>query len=70
MQSFTSHEPLPITQNGEVKAVTQSIASYEETQETMALLKILALDLAQIEAGKVQPAAEAIQRLRKRGEKS
>jgi len=71
IRQFDEHdEPLLITQNGEVKAVMQSIASYEETQETMALLKILALGSAQIEAGKVQPAAEAIQRLRKRSEKS
>ena len=35
--------PLVITQNGEAKAVLQDVASYEETQETLALLKILAL---------------------------
>jgi prevent-host-death family protein len=37
-------EPLVITQNGEAKAVLQDVKSYEETQETLALLKILALD--------------------------
>ncbi|MDR3556634.1 MAG: type II toxin-antitoxin system prevent-host-death family antitoxin [Syntrophobacteraceae bacterium] len=31
---------LIITQNGEAKAVMQDIESYEQTQETMALLKI------------------------------
>ena len=36
-------EPLVITQNGEAKVVIQDIESYEQTQETMALLKILAL---------------------------
>ncbi|MGH6805016.1 MAG: type II toxin-antitoxin system Phd/YefM family antitoxin, partial [Methyloceanibacter sp.] len=35
--------PLVITQNGEAKAVIQDVASYDETQETLALLKILAL---------------------------
>jgi prevent-host-death family protein len=30
-------EPLVITQNGEAKAVLQDIASYEETQATLAL---------------------------------
>ena len=35
--------PLVITQNGEARAVMQDVASYEETQETLALLKILAL---------------------------
>ena len=36
-------EPMIITQNGEAKAVLQDVASFEETQETLALLKILAL---------------------------
>lgn len=38
-----SGTPMIITQNGEAKAVLQDIASYEETQETLALLKVLAL---------------------------
>ena len=57
-------KPLVITQNGEAKAVLQDVASYEETQETMALLKILALGNRQIEEGKVVPAIVAIRRLR------
>ena len=32
--------PLVITQNGEAKVVIQDIESYEQTQGTMALLKI------------------------------
>ncbi len=55
-----------ITQNGEAKAVMQDVATYEQTQETMALLKILALGTRQIEEGKVVPAADAIRSLRKR----
>lgn len=58
-------EPLIITQNGEAKVVVQDITSYEETQETMALLKILALGNTQIEEGRLQPAAEVIERLRR-----
>ncbi|MFZ5483025.1 MAG: type II toxin-antitoxin system Phd/YefM family antitoxin [Pseudomonadota bacterium] len=57
-------EPLVITQNGEAKAVIQDVASYEETQETLALLKILALGNAEIEAGKVKPVSEVVARLR------
>ncbi|MEG6551361.1 type II toxin-antitoxin system Phd/YefM family antitoxin [Desulfocurvibacter africanus] len=57
-------EPLVITQNGEAKVVVQDIESYERTQETMALLKILALGSRQIEAGKVQPAADVMKGLR------
>ena len=56
-------EPLVITQNGEAKVVLQDIESYEQTHETMALLKILALGRLQIEEGKVEPAADVIKRL-------
>ena len=65
-QLAKQREPMVITQNGEPTAVIQDIASYEETQETMALLKILALGNLQIEAGRVTPAATAIKRLRQR----
>ncbi len=58
--------PLVITQNGEAKVVLQDIASYEQTQETIALLKIIALGNRQIEAGKLEPADVVIQRLRER----
>ena len=57
-------EALVITQNGEAKVVMQDIESYEQTQETMALLKILALGNRQIEEGKVELVAEVIKRLR------
>lgn len=57
-------EPMVITQNGEATAVIQDIASYEETQETMALLRILALGNRQVEEGRITPAATAIKRLR------
>lgn len=56
--------PLVITQNGEAKAVIQDVASYEETQETLALLKILALGNRQIEEGRVVPAKIAFKRVR------
>ena len=42
-------EPLVITQNGVATVVIQDVASYEQTQETMALLKILALGNRQID---------------------
>lgn len=61
-------EPLVITQNGEAKVVIQDIESYEQTQETMAMLKILALGNRQIEEGRVRPLAEVVARLRERHE--
>jgi prevent-host-death family protein len=64
LQLSNKREPMIITQNGEAKAVLQDVASYEETQETLALLKILALGNQDIVAGKVKPAADVITRLR------
>lgn len=57
-------QPMIITQNGEAKAVLQDVASFEETQETLALLKILALGNQDVAAGKVKPAADVIARIR------
>ncbi|TAN06031.1 MAG: type II toxin-antitoxin system Phd/YefM family antitoxin [Rhodanobacteraceae bacterium] len=59
-----TREPMIITQHGEAKAVIQDVASYEQTQETLALLKILALGNQDIAAGRVRPAREVIARLR------
>ena len=57
-------EPVLITQNGEAKAVLQDVASYEEMQETLALLKLLALGDREVDDGQVQPIAEAVADLR------
>lgn len=57
-------EALVITQNGEATAVMQDVASYEATQETLALLKILALGNRQVQAGKVTSAAQAFRAVR------
>ncbi|MCX8743891.1 type II toxin-antitoxin system Phd/YefM family antitoxin [Snodgrassella sp. B3882] len=65
-----SREPLIITQNGEAKAVIQDIASYEETQETLALLKILALGQKQLEAGQVTDVKEVVKRLKSKRKKT
>ena len=61
-----NREPLFITQNGEATAVMQDVASYEATQETLALLKILALGRRQVEEGKTVPAGDVFRRLRKK----
>ena len=63
-QLAEQREPMVITQNGEAKAVLQDVASYEETQETLALLKILALGNQDMAASKVKPAADVVARLR------
>ncbi|MCC9597762.1 MULTISPECIES: type II toxin-antitoxin system Phd/YefM family antitoxin [unclassified Rubrivivax] len=57
-------QPLVLTENGEPKAVLQDMASYTETQETLALLAMLALGQQEVDFGKVRPAAEVVARLR------
>ena len=59
-------ETLVITQNGEAKVVLQDIDSFEQTQETMALLRVLALGSRQTGAGQVKPASDVIAQLRER----
>jgi prevent-host-death family protein len=59
-----NREPMLITQNGEARAVIQDVASYEATQETLALLKILALGNREVETGRVKPVADVVRRLR------
>ncbi|HEX7455544.1 MAG TPA: type II toxin-antitoxin system Phd/YefM family antitoxin [Gallionella sp.] len=66
LQLAEQREPYLITQNGEAKAVLQDIVSYENTQETLALLKLLALGNQEIEAGKVTPVADVARRLKAR----
>lgn len=64
LQLGERREPLVITQNGEAKAVLQDVVSYEETQETMALLKLLALGSQDVEAGRTRPLSQVGKRLR------
>ncbi len=59
-------EPMVITQNGEARAVIQDVASYEETQELLALLKLLALGNQEVEDGRIRPLSGVVERLRKK----
>ncbi len=47
-----TREPLLITQNGEAKLVILDVKSYEDWEESLALLKLLALGNREIEQGK------------------
>lgn len=53
-----SREPMLITQNGEAKLVVMDVRSYEEHEETLALLKLLALGNREIEQGHFRAADE------------
>ena len=53
-----SREPMLITQNGEAKLVIMDVRSYEDYEQTLALLKILALGNREIEQGHFRTACE------------
>lgn len=59
-------EPIIITQNGEAKAVLMDIHSFEESQETLALLKILAIGKKEVEQGRTFTVDEVTRTIRKR----
>ena len=42
----------------------QDVASFEETQETLALLKLLALGQQDVEAGRLESVADVVAHLR------
>lgn len=54
-----NREPMLITENGEAKLVVLDVKSYEEQEQTMALLRILALGSREIENGEYR-SAEAV----------
>lgn len=64
ISNLKQNTPLIITQNGKATAVLQDIASFEQMQETLALLKILALSNRQITSEQVIPANKAIEQIR------
>lgn len=62
----TNHQPMIITQNGEAAMVVQSVQDYEATQETLALLKILAQSQKAVAERKTVTAKTAFADLRRR----
>lgn len=57
-------EPIIITQNGEARAVLMDVHTFEESQETMALLQLLAIGNKEIEAGETYSLKDVIRDLR------
>jgi prevent-host-death family protein len=55
-----------ITQNGEAKVVLQDIKVYEQTQEALALLKILSLSAKNINDKEFKPLKKTFNDVRKR----
>lgn len=53
-----TREPMLITQNGEAKLVVMDVHSFEEQEQAMALLQLLAGGRKDIEEGRVIPATD------------
>jgi prevent-host-death family protein len=64
-----TREPLVVTQKGVAKVVIIDIDSHERGEQTLALLKILALGQAQVAKKKFRSARSVINELRKRNAK-
>ena len=60
-----NRETMIITHHGEAKVILQDIHVYEQTQESLALLKMLAQSSKSIEQGKYRPVSESFDLLRK-----
>ena len=59
-----NNKTIIITQNGEAKVVLQDVRTYEHMQESLALLKILALSQKSLNEGKVKAASKAFKDVR------
>jgi prevent-host-death family protein len=58
-----NREPMLITENGEAKLVVLDVKSYEEQQQTLALLRILAMGNREIENGQFRSAEDVFAEL-------
>ena len=61
-----NRKTLIITQNGEAKVIVQDIRSFEQSQESLALLKILALSANNLKEGSIKPLKKSFDDLQKR----
>ncbi len=59
-----------ITQNGEARAVLMDVDTYDRWRSAMALLKLLALGEADVEAGRTVKQSDVFQRARRAIERS
>ena len=60
----TFQQPIILTKNGKARAILQDIESYEATQESLALLKILTLGSQSKQKGKYKSAKTAFADIR------
>jgi prevent-host-death family protein len=64
-QMQATHQPVVITQNGRATAIVQDLQTYEQTQDSLALLKIIAQGRADVAGGRVKPLRQAFADARK-----
>ena len=60
----TTGNPMIITQNGEAKAVVMNVREYDQMQESLALLRLLADSSADVEAGNLRDSDEVFADIR------
>ena len=65
-QIANHQQPIIITQNGEAKAIIQDIVQYEQTQESLAMLKMLAQSRNSLRNVDYRPAADVFSNLEKK----
>ena len=65
-----NQQTMIITQNGEAKAILQDIKLYEQTQESLALLKILAMSTKNKNDGKFKSINQTFKDIRERTKES
>lgn len=61
-----NQKTLIITHNGEAKVVLQGVKVYEKMQESVALLKILALSGKELKTGNYNPLQKSLKNIQKR----
>jgi len=61
--------PMVITQNGEAKAVVMNVREYDQMQQSLALLRMLADSFADVEAGNLRNSDEVFADIRNMIEK-
>jgi prevent-host-death family protein len=65
-----TRNPVIITQNGRAKAVLVDVKTYEEREETLALLQLLALSRQRAAEKGTRPAREVLEELRAKIDKA
>lgn len=62
---YVNHSPIIITQNGEAKAILLDLAQYEQDQESLAMLKMIAQSKQAYAAGHFKTAKKVFSDIRK-----